>query len=169
VSQPFVGEIRMGGWNFAPVGWALCQGQLLSITKYPDLYQLIGTTYGGDGISTFALPNLQGRVPMHRQADGFPIGQMAGEEQVTLNVSQVPAHSHSFNASTAAATQKTPVKYVPAAGSVDVYFPAPPTIQLNSQTISATGSGGGQPHGNMQPFQVINFIISLSGIFPTQS
>ena len=170
MSQPFVGEIRMGGWNFAPSGWALCQGQLLSTVEYATLFALIGTTYGGDGETTFALPNLQGRVPIHRQGGTFPIGMQGGEEQVTLTVNQTPAHSHSLSASTATATKSDPSGNVPAVVvGGNAYAQGSPAVQLNARTISASGSGGSQPHNNMQPFQVINFIISLSGIFPAQS
>ena len=169
MSVPFIGEIRMGGWNFAPVDWAFCNGQLLSIAEFPALYNLIGTTYGGDGQNNFALPNLQGRVPVHRQTGAFPMGMLGGEEQVTLDGSQIPAHSHSFSASTATATQKTPVGNVPAAGSNKIYIAESPTAQLNAQMISASGSGGGQSHDNMQPYQAVNFIISLAGVYPSPS
>jgi microcystin-dependent protein len=168
MAEPYVGEIRMGGWNFAPAGWALCQGQLLPISEYPTLFNLIGTTYGGDGATTFALPNLQGRVPLH-QGTGFVLGQQAGEEQVTLNGNQIPAHVHSFSASTATATSGNPTGNVPASlVSGSAYFQESPTAQMSAQSLS-TGTGGGQPHDNMQPFQVINFIISLYGIYPTRS
>lgn len=170
MASPYVGEIRLVGWNFAAVGWALCQGQLMAISENPVLYQLIGTTYGGDGINTFALPNLQCRVPMHRQSGGFQIGQQGGEESVTLTSNTIPSHSHSFNASTANATATTPAGNTPAtvaSGGGNIYFQETPTAQLNSQSIGM-GNGLNLPHENMQPYQAVNFIISLYGQFPSQ-
>ncbi len=167
MSQPFVGEIRIGGWNFAPVGWALCQGQLLSIAEYDVLFALIGTTYGGDGVTTFGLPDLRGRVPAH-QGGGFVIGQSGGVEQVTVSVPQLPAHSHSFTCSLSAGTVPNPTGNVPATPPVTKpYADRAPTSPLAAQSIGM--SGNSLPHDNMQPYLGLTFIISLFGIFPTQS
>jgi microcystin-dependent protein len=166
--QPYVGEIRMGGWNFAPVGWAMCNGQLIPIDQNAALFQLIGTTYGGDGQTNFALPNLQGRLPVH-VGPGFALGQPGGSETVTLNSNQVPSHSHSFMCSTSNGTQHDPAGQVPAtlpAGSG--YIQGTATTALASGSIQP-GGGGGQPHDNMQPYLCVTFIISLFGVFPSQS
>jgi microcystin-dependent protein len=153
--------------NFAPVGWALCQGQLLSIAENTTLFELIGTTYGGDGQSTFALPNLAGRLPVHMAAS-FPLGQIAGQEMVTLTTPQMPAHGHAVMASTAAGNQSSPAGNVLAdSATVALYNGNAPNQSLAGQTVQPTG--GGQPHDNMQPFLAINFIIALFGIFPSQS
>jgi microcystin-dependent protein len=168
VTSPYVGEIRMGGWNFAPVGWAMCDGRLLPVSQNPALFNLIGTTYGGDGINTFALPNLLGRLPVHAGA-GFVIAQQGGSEMVTLTSSQVPGHSHSFSCSTSNGTQHDPAGYVPAAiPAGSAYIQGTPTTALASGSIQS-GTGGGQPHDNMQPYLCITFIISLFGVFPSQS
>lgn len=167
MSQPYVGEIRMFAGNFAPVGWAFCNGQLVPIDENPALFQLIGTTYGGDGQSTFALPNLQSRLPV-AVGPGFALGQAGGAESVTLNTTQIPAHSHPFGASTNNGSQVNPGGYVPAtlvAGSAYL-LAAPPTAMAPD---SIGNAGASQPHDNMQPFLVINFIISLFGIFPSQT
>jgi microcystin-dependent protein len=171
MGQPFVGEIRMFGGNFAPNGWMLCQGQSLPISEFETLFQLIGTTYGGDGQQTFALPNLQSRVPIH-QGNGFTIGETSGSEAVTLTTQQIPAHNHALLA-TSTNPSLSPLNAVPADASstqlgVNTYGPGsgspttlvPATMQLD---------GGSQPHDNMQPFLTINFIISLFGIFPSQN
>jgi microcystin-dependent protein len=169
VTTPYIGEIRLGGWNFAPAGWAFCDGSQLPIAEYPALFQLLGTTYGGDGINTFALPDLRGRAPLHRAA-GFTIGQRGGEEQVTVNANQLPVHTHALVASTNTGTQKVPTSNVLAAlasGGGSAYSPTPPTTALAAASIGQS-PGGGQPHDNMQPYLVITFIISLFGIFPSQ-
>ncbi len=159
----------MGGWNFAPVGWAMCNGQVISIDQNPTLFQLIGTTYGGDGQTTFALPNLQSRLPVH-VGPGFALGQAAGAESVTLTTSQVPAHSHPFLCSQNSGGQADPTGNVPAVistGAASAYNQDSPTAALVAQSIGSVG--GSQPHDNMQPFLCITFIISLFGIFPSQS
>lgn len=166
MSQPYVGEIRMFAGNFAPVGWALCQGQLVAISENPTLFQLIGTTYGGDGQNTFALPNLQSRVPVH-VGPGFALGQAAGAESVTLTVSQIPVHSHIPLCSNAAGTQNDPSNNVWALAPSNIYSDVAPSLAMASTAIGS--SGGSQPHDNMIPFLVINFIISLFGVFPSQS
>lgn len=168
MGTPYIGEIRMGGWNFAPAGWAKCEGQLMGIAQNEALFSLIGTTYGGDGVTNFALPDLRGRLPVH-QAAGFGLGQAAGSETVTLTSTQVPAHPHSFNCSTGSATQRDPAGNVPAViGAGSVYIQAPATAAMAAGSIPSSG-GGGQPHSNIQPYQCVTFIISLSGIYPPRS
>ncbi len=168
MGSPFVGEIRMFAGNFAPVGWAFCEGQVLAISENEVLFNLIGTTYGGDGQSTFALPDLRGRIPIH-QGPGFTLAQAGGEETVTLTIQQIPMHSHAFqasadNAATAEAQgnvlAQTP-SYTPYIGGVPANTPLQPA--------SIGGVGGSQPHNNVQPYLCINFIISLFGIFPSQN
>ncbi len=167
MSSPFVGEIRMFAGNFAPVGWAFCQGQLLAISENATLFNLIGTTYGGDGQSTFALPNLQSRVPVH-VGPGFALGQAAGAETVTLTTSQIPAHSHVPQCFPNAGTQNSPGGNVWAnSGSASVYSTSAPSLNMDPAAVGS--SGGSQPHDNMMPFLVVNFIISLFGVFPSQS
>ena len=168
MSTPYIGEIRMFGGNFAPVGWMLCNGQLLPISEYETLFFLIGTTYGGDGQSTFALPNLQGRLPVH-QTGGFTLGQAGGAETVTLTTAQTPAHSHQFLGTLNDGAQANPAGNTVAkivGGSA--YAPDPPTAALAAQSIG-NYNGGSQPHDNMQPYLCVSFIISLYGIYPTQS
>ena len=171
MSSPYVGEIRMFGGNFAPVGWALCQGQLLPISENDVLFNLIGTTYGGDGQNTFALPDLRGRVPVHQgtfQGMSWNVGLAGGVEQVTLTTQQIPAHSHAVLASTATGTSRNPVPdAAPAVAAGDAYVSSLDPVPLNAQEITSTG--GSQPHENMQPFLSINFIISLFGVYPSQS
>lgn len=165
MAQPYVGEIRMFAGNFAPAGWMFCEGQLLPISEYETLFQLIGTTYGGDGQNTFALPDLRGRVPIH-QGNGFILAETGGAEEITLTVNQIPAHSHPQRASAATATQNAPATNVFAqAATVDAYVTSGPFVPLNSQ--SNTPVGGNQPHTNFQPYLCLNFIISLFGIFPS--
>jgi len=167
MSSPYIGEIRMFAGNFAPVGWALCQGQLLAISDNETLFNLIGTTYGGDGQNTFALPNLQSRVPMH-VGPGFVLAQAAGVETVTLTTAQIPAHSHVPQASTNNAGSSNPDNGVWAASpKYTEYATATDGTVMAAGAIAA--SGGSQPHDNMVPFLVINFIISLFGIFPSQT
>ena len=163
--EPYVGEIRMFAGNFAPAGWMLCQGQTLSIAENEVLFQLIGTTYGGDGQSTFNLPNLASRVPVH-QGNTFILGQTGGVENVTLTTQQIPAHNHTFIASGDAANQITAANGVVASAvSLSMYFTAAPDASLNANAITLTG--GSQPHTNLQPLLAINFIISLFGVFPS--
>jgi microcystin-dependent protein len=167
MAQPYVGEIRMFAGNFAPAGWMLCEGQLLPISENETLFQLIGTTYGGDGQSTFALPDLRGRIPIH-QGNGFILAETGGAEEITLTVSQIPAHSHPYLASTNLGSQLSPSGNVAAqtVGAFTPYIEDPTTtVNLAVQAIGATG--GSQPHTNFQPYLCINFIISLFGIFPS--
>jgi microcystin-dependent protein len=169
MATSFIGEIRMFGGNFAPDGWMFCQGQLLPIDQYDTLFNLIGTTYGGDGQTTFALPDLQGRLPIH-QGSGYVIGQRGGVETVALNVNQIPAHSHALVASTSIAQQTVPTGQVLAQPTGEaIYRQDVPngTNMLNPTTL--TNSGGSQPHNNTQPFLCVSFIISLFGVFPSSN
>jgi microcystin-dependent protein len=168
MSSPFIGEIRMFAGNFAPQGWAFCNGALMAIDQNAALFQLIGTTYGGDGQSTFALPDLQSRIPVH-VGPGFPLAQRAGVETVTLTAGQIPAHQHVMSVSNAAGIQPGPGGNVLAASTTVKLYNAlnPPNQPLNAGSIAS--AGGSQPHDNMQPFLVINFILSLFGVFPSQN
>jgi microcystin-dependent protein len=164
MAQPYVGEIRMFAGNFAPAGWMFCEGQLLPISENETLFQLIGTTYGGDGQSTFALPDLRGRVPLH-QGNGTILAQTGGAEEVTLTTNQIPAHSHAWLAADAAATSATAVGNVPAEASKRFYIAPSAPVAMSPQAVGPVG--GSQPHTNFQPYLCVNFIISLFGIFPS--
>jgi len=168
---PYVGEIRMFAGNFAPNGWAFCEGQSMPISENDVLFTLIGTTYGGDGEETFNLPNLASRVPIHMGTgpDGttYQIGEMAGTEQETLTTQQMPNHAHNLIGSTAAADTRDPVGNCFATSSGDLYNTVFDSIGMSNQAIQPTG--GSQPHENTQPFLCINFIISLFGVFPSQT
>ena len=174
MAQPYVGEIRMFAGNFPPNGWMFCEGATLAISENETLFQLIGTTYGGDGQSTFNLPNLASRIPIHMGTgpDGttYQIGEMAGVEQVTLTTQQIPSHTHQLTGTATQATTAAAAQNVPAKAPVlatQTYGTDNPPDTLNAGTIGA--AGGSQPHENVQPFLCINFIISLFGIFPTQT
>lgn len=164
MAEPYVGEIRKVAFTFAPVGWALCNGQILSISNNETLYALIGTTYGGDGVNTFALPNLQGRAPVG-PASGMPIGSFGGEDEHTLTVNEMPGHTHLAQASSSAATVRAATGSVWSATAQPGYGTGSP-VGMASQAIAQ--AGGGQPHENRPPFQVVNYIIALEGIFPSQ-
>lgn len=165
MAQPYVGEIRMFAGNFAPAGWLFCAGQLLPISENETLFQLIGTTYGGDGQSTFALPDLRGRTPIH-QGSGFILAESGGAEEITLTTNQIPGHSHALLASTSIASQTSPGGNVPAQTSTfDFYQTSPASTPMAPQSVGAVG--GSQPHTNFQPYLCINYIISLFGIFPS--
>jgi microcystin-dependent protein len=167
MAQPYVGEIRMFAGNFAPAGWMFCEGQLLPISENETLFQLIGTTYGGDGQSTFALPDLRGRIPIH-QGNGFILAETGGAEEITLTVNQIAAHSHPFLAANDAASAAGPTGNLLSATNTSkkVYASAAsPVGAMAPQSISATG--GSQPHTNFQPYLCVDFIISLFGIFPS--
>lgn len=167
MAQPYIGEIRMFAGNFAPAGWMLCQGQLLPISENETLFALIGTTYGGDGQSTFALPDLQSRVPIH-MGGGMALAQTGGVESVTLTTAQIAAHDHTFNASTATAGGINPAgNVVGQSDSVLLFRAQAGNTPLQPSAIAP--AGGSQPHDNMQPFLCLNFIISLFGIFPSQT
>lgn len=171
MSESYVGEIRLFAGNFAPFGWALCDGRLIAIDTNTALFQLLGTTYGGDGVQTFALPDLRGRVPIHmgQLAGGgsYVQGQRAGTETVSLTSSTIPAHNHSLFASETAAGQPGPTNAFLAQTTTPAYFGAPAVAPMSGSAIAA--SGGGQPHDNMMPFLCVSFIISLFGIFPSQN
>jgi microcystin-dependent protein len=155
----------MFGGNFAPSGWAFCNGQLLAISENETLFNLIGTTYGGDGQSTFGLPDLQGRVPVH-QGPSFTIGQLSGSETVTLTVQQIPAHSHPPTCRATGSDSPNPANAVWGAASDAQYAAGQPDTSMNPTALSSVG--GSQPHDNMLPYLAVNFIISLFGIFPSQ-
>jgi microcystin-dependent protein len=171
MSSPYVGEIRMAGFNFAPQGWAFCNGQPMSISEYSTLFNLIGTTYGGDGQTTFNLPNLQCRIPYHQgtnlRGDTMVLGQISGTENVTLTASQIPAHSHVLAANSAAGGQPSPSGGFWAASALDEFSTEAPSHAMAPSTTIPTG--GSLPHDNMPPFLVVNFIIALYGIYPSQS
>lgn len=168
MAQPYVGEIRMFAGNFPPVGWMFCEGQLLPISENEVLFQLIGTTYGGDGQSTFALPDLRGRIPIH-QGNGFILAETGGVEEVTLTISQLPSHTHPLQASLSVADDPSPASKLlgeSRPGTNSFYQ----DITTNNMALTAiSGVGGGQPHTNFQPYLCINFIISLFGLFPSQT
>ncbi|HEY2705904.1 MAG TPA: tail fiber protein [Candidatus Dormibacteraeota bacterium] len=176
MSEPFVAEIRIVPFTFAPTGWALCNGQLMPISQNTALFSLLGTTYGGDGRTTFGLPNLQGSAPMHPgQGPGLSdhaLGQAGGEEHVTLLSSQMPAHSHALNAKGAAGGANSPSNAVPAEAHtgrtpIPLYSAtAGSGPSMNAQALAP--AGGGQPHNNMPPYLVLNFIIALQGVFPAR-
>ncbi len=167
--SPYLGEIRLTSFQFAPIGWALCNGQLLSISQNTALFSLLGTYYGGNGTSNFALPNLQARSPLHVSAD-LPIGTAAGEAAHTLSAVEMPTHAHALRASAKTAASSSPnggVLALPARGGTPAYAAATSLVPLSPAAISA--SGGGQPHENMPPFLVMNFIIALEGIYPSRN
>ncbi|HUK36462.1 MAG TPA: tail fiber protein [Vicinamibacterales bacterium] len=167
MAQPYVGEIRMFAGNFAPAGWMFCEGQLLPISEYETLFNLIGTTYGGDGQSTFALPDLRGRIPMHF-GNGFTLAETGGAEEITLTISQIPAHSHPLLGTLNAGDQGNPGGSVVAQNAaVLLYTESDTTANCGAQAVSSTG--GSQPHDNFQPYLCVDFIISLFGIFPSQT
>jgi microcystin-dependent protein len=168
MAQPYVGEIRMFGGNFAPAGWMFCDGQLLPISENETLFNLIGTTYGGDGQSTFALPDLQSRVPVH-MGSGFILAETGGVESVTLTVAQIPAHTHALLGSTGNGDQANPSGNVLASSTLLKLY----TVETANATLAPATAilpvGGSQPHENLQPYLALNFIISLFGIFPSPS
>ena len=167
MAQPYVGEIRMFAGNFAPAGWMFCEGQTLPISENESLFQLIGTTYGGDGQSTFALPDLRSRVPIH-QGNNFILAETGGVEEVTLTVPQLPAHSHGLTATDTPGTQTSPAgNRLGQSRNVVPYINDAPNGTFRAGAVGPTG--GSQPHNNMQPYLCVNFIISLFGIFPSQT
>jgi len=167
MSSPYLGEIRLFAGNFAPADWAFCDGRLLTIVDNDALYTLIGTTYGGDGVTTFALPDLRSREPIH-QGNGFILGEAGGVEEVTLTIQQIPAHTHPLLGSTAIAGSTSPQNNVFAQDNVvgfDPYIEDVPTVNMAPNAI--TPLGGSQPHENLQPYLCINYIIALFGVFPS--
>jgi microcystin-dependent protein len=171
MAQPYVGEIRMFGGNFAPAGWMFCEGQLLPISENETLFQLIGTTYGGDGQETFALPDLRGRIPIHqgKGPDGttYTLADTGGTETVTLTTQQIPQHTHPLIASTQTGTDKSPSGRITdqTSGGVQIYIEESPDQPMAPNAIQP--QGGSQPHDNFQPYLCVDFIISLFGIFPS--
>jgi len=171
VSEPFVGEIKLFSFPFAPRNWAFCNGTILSIAQNQALFALLGTTYGGNGIQTFALPDLRGRIPVHRSNDGsFQLGQTGGEESVTLSQSAMPVHNHLLLGTTTAGDKKIPKTTLGASPVATNFYYSPltdtPTL-LDPNSIGA--AGGTQPHTNMQPYLVMNYCIALFGIFPSRN
>ncbi len=170
MSEPFIGEVRMFAGNFAPRGWALCDGQILAIQENSALFALVGTLYGGDGRTTFALPDLRGRAPMHAGSGAGlttrSLGDRAGAEEVALSVEELPAHAHDVSCSGSSGTCQTPVGHVPAEQPDRAYVPEG-SEQMASTTILETG--GGEGHDNVQPSLVLNFIIAVEGTFPSRS
>jgi microcystin-dependent protein len=165
MAQPYVGEIRIFAGNFAPAGWMFCEGQLLPISENETLFQLIGTTYGGDGESTFALPDLRGRLPIH-QGNGFVLAETGGAEEITLTVNQIPAHTHALLASGDVGDQINLANQLTSnSNGALIYIEDVPTVNMNPADIGSVG--GSQPHTNFQPYLCVDFIISLFGIFPS--
>jgi microcystin-dependent protein len=178
MSQPYIGEIRIFAGNFAPLGWAFCDGQLMAISENDTLFTLIGTTYGGDGQETFGIPDLRGRVPTHQGSSSgqtYVIGEMAGVETVTLTTNQIPIHTHALVSTAAPASLDKPsgqsifADMGPAGVNLNAFVPYDGTNQVALSPASVTPVGGNQPHENMQPYLGLNFIISLFGIFPSQN
>jgi microcystin-dependent protein len=179
MSEPFLGELKIISWNFPPKGWTFCNGQLLPINQNQALFSILGTTYGGNGQTNFALPNLQGRIPVH-QGNGITMGQASGETAHTLNSSEMAAHTHLIQGNSAAASSNTPdpagkvLAQSNGAGGTpvapfgaNIYSSGAPNATMNPNCIAATG--GNQPHENMSPYLVLNFIIALQGIFPSRN
>lgn len=166
MSEPFLAEVRIVGFNFAPRGWAMCDGQILPINQNQSLYSLLGTTYGGDGRTSFALPDLRSRVPIH-EGEGHRLGKRGGEETHALTVAEIPAHKHEIKASTDTSTDSSPAGDVLATSSDDTYHENTNRVNMASGVLA--NAGGGQNHDNMQPFLVVNFIIALQGLFPSRN
>ena len=165
MSEPFLSEIKIVSFNFPPKGWALCNGQLLPINQNQALFALLGTTYGGNGQTTFALPNLRGQVPIH-VGNGHTLGEKGGSTSTTINIQQLPQHLHALQATNANGAVSNPSNgYLGAVNSM--YGPAAGLTTM--QPASVTSVGGSQPHNNMMPYLVLNFIIALQGIFPSQN
>ena len=171
MSEPFIGEIRMFAGNFAPRSWAFCDGQLLAVSQNDALFSLLGTIYGGDGRTTFGLPDLRGRIPIHAGSgpglSARKLGARGGSEKVSVTANQLPSHGHEIKVSTAAGTQNNPGgEYLAASPNVRVFRPVAPNTDLAGASISNVG--GSQAHRNIMPFQCINFIIALFGIYPSR-
>jgi microcystin-dependent protein len=166
MAEPFLAEIRIMSFNFPPKGWALCNGQLLPINQNQALFALLGTTYGGNGQTNFALPNLRGRVPLHR-GDGIIQGEAAGQEFHTVTLSEMPAHVHFVRCTPSGAAGEDPANRLPGRAAGNTYGAATSLVPMAPQMVSAVG--GSQAHENRQPFLVLNFCIALQGIFPSQN
>ena len=166
MSEPFLGQISTFAFTFAPKGWALCNGQLLPINQNQALFSLLGTTYGGNGIQNFQLPNLQGKVPLMADGVNYDLGAIGGEQIHTLRTAELPAHAHGVVASFSPANQLSAPGNFPAAVETNAYSTAGPTTTLGDGTVAA---GGSQPHENTQPYLVVNYCIALQGIFPSRN
>lgn len=170
MANEYVGEIRIFAGNFAPAGWMFCDGQLLAISEFDTLFNLIGTTYGGDGQNTFALPDLRGRVPVHfgtLSGSTYQLSENGGVETVTLSQTQIPSHQHTPTASSSAGDQPSPNNTIWAQSSLNQYSVAAVSLPMAAGVVGSTG--GSQPHENLPPYLAVNFIISLFGIFPSQT
>jgi microcystin-dependent protein len=167
MSEPFLAEIKIVSFNFPPKGWALCNGQLLPINQNQALFSLLGTTYGGNGQTNFGLPDFRGRTPVH-VGGNHTQGEKAGEEAHTLNLNELPSHSHNITGTTADADRKTPAASSLAYAAIDSYASSNAVVPLHSQAIT-NNTGGSQPHLNMQPYLTLNFVIALQGIFPSRN
>jgi microcystin-dependent protein len=166
VVEPFIGQVFMFAGNFSPKGYAFCNGQLLPISQNQALFSLLGTTYGGNGQTTFALPDLRGRIPVHA-GNGFVQGQTSGETTHTLTTNEMPAHTHLPSGASATGTQRSPQNTVWAASTSPTFSDSAPNTTMAPQALAQTG--GNQPHDNMPPYQVVNFIIALIGVFPSRN
>ena len=167
MSEPFIGELKIISWNFPPKGWAFCNGQLLPINQNQALFSILGTTYGGDGRTTFGLPNLQGRTPIH-VGNSIVLGELGGEISHTLNISELPAHNHVPSAATTNVNAGAPNGNNWGSGSALTPFSnGQPNLSMAPSAISS--AGGSQPHNNQQPYLVLNVVIALQGIFPSQN
>jgi len=166
MSEPFLSEIKIVSFNFPPKGWALCNGQFLPINQNQGLFSLLGTTYGGNGQTTFALPNLRGRVPIH-MGSGHTLGEAAGSTSVTVNIQQLPTHTHQLNGTSVGATLDVPTGNLLGKVNTNAYGSPGSFVTMNAGAVSSVG--GSQPHNNMMPYLVLNFIIALQGIFPSQN
>jgi len=172
MSEPFLAEVRIMGFNFAPRGWAFCDGQILPINQNQSLYSLLGTTYGGDGRTSFALPDFRGRTPIHVGSNGgpnHPQGQKSGEETHTLSAAEMPQHKHALNASTNNATAEDPSGQTWSRSAERIYASYSPANGTAMSSTVISNAGGGQAHENMQPYLVINYCIALRGLFPSRN
>ena len=168
MSEPFLAEVRIVGFNFAPRGWAFCDGQILPINQNQSLYSLLGTTYGGDGRTTFGLPELRGRTPVHPGASGVTQGQKSGQENVALTAAEIPTHTHTARGSSAQANDPNPAnKLLADTAPTEIYHADENRVVMRSGTL--TNAGGGQPHNNMQPCIALNFCIAIQGLFPSRN
>ena len=167
MAEPFLSEIRIMSFNYAPKGWAMCNGQLMPINQNQALFSLLGTTYGGDGRVNFALPDLRGRTPIHFMNNPFPLGTRGGEQAHTLSIAELPEHVHTMNANTGAGNATSPAGAILAKASANTYTTPSPLVALNP--AASLNVGGSQAHLNMQPFLTLTFCIALIGIFPSQT
>ncbi|MGE7694705.1 phage tail protein [Lysinibacillus sp. NPDC094177] len=165
MAEPYLGEVRLFSIHYAPRGWLSCEGQLLPIRQYQALYSLLGTVYGGDGVNTFALPDLRGRVPIHVSSPSFPLGKKEGKETHTLTTSEMPQHNHQVHGSSSPASVTSPQENVWA--EKDNLYATGTTVTMNPATLSI--AGGGQAHNNMQPYLAIRFCIAIQGIYPSRN